>query len=297
MSPGEPGSNACCSQPPYFYRWYEYAPGCGGNTSEYICGYVAINSVGCPAGGQCAEAAVEFCPGIGPNSRCEDNDGDGFYGISLMSCQLGTDCKDTPGTGHLIHPGRDEDFDTPYDDNCDGLKNCQDPSCRTNPNSNCDAQCDEDGDGFYSLDCGGPDCQDDPEQEPNAVNIHPGQDQENSAALCHDGVNNNCDSSIDCLDSDCRTPTEYCPECLTPEICGPPANDDDEDCDDHINCDDVDSCSNDPWCTGGVTLEPNNMTQHCEGEYLVTLYYLCNASGCTYLGYTVEFIGMVCPVS
>jgi hypothetical protein len=250
--------------------------------------------VGCPAGGQCAEASIEDCQVISPNSRCEDNDGDGFYGISLMSCQQGTDCNDTPGTGHLIHPGREEDCDTPNDDNCDGLKNCKDPICHGSPA--CDETCDEDGDGFYNLGCGGPDCQDDPEDEPNAANIHPGQDQENSEALCHDNVNNDCDGDKDCFDSDCRTPIEYCPECLEPEICGPPETGD-EDCDGDANCEDPD-CANDPWCTGGGGGgEPNNMTQYCYGEYLVTLYYLCNASGCTYLGYTVEYIGITCPVS
>jgi hypothetical protein len=280
---------------PYFYDWYEYASGCG-NTSGYSCGHAEISNVNCSAGGQCAKATIEICEEIS-TEKCEDNDGDGFYGLD-PECINGQDCDDTPGSGHIIRPGQPENCSTAYDDNCDGLINCEDPSCH---DSSCDSECDKDGDGYYSIDCGGPDCKDNPESEPNAANIYPGQDQENTEGLCGDGDNNDCDDEIDCVDVGCRSgPTNFCPQCTGTEICGPPETDD-EDCDGISNCDDIDSCESDPWCVGGGGGggggDGSMFQQYCYNEYLVTLYFLCNSSGCTYLGYTVEYIGISCSVS
>lgn len=132
---------------PYFYDWYEYASSCG-NTSGFSCGYADISFLNCSAGGQCAKAVIEVCENI-DTSKCEDNDGDGFYGLD-PECINGLDCDDTPGSGHIIRPGQPENCSTTYDDNCDIIINCEDPSCHE------DTSCDKDGDGYYSMDCGGP---------------------------------------------------------------------------------------------------------------------------------------------
>lgn len=57
--------------------------------------------------------------------------------------------------------------------------------------------CDQDGDGYASVACGGSDCNDD---EYGGFNIHPG-----ATELCGDGIDNNCNNQTD--ESGC-----YCTE-------------------------------------------------------------------------------------
>lgn len=181
----------------------------------------------------------------GEQSGCEDNDGDGYYGGSPL-CILGNDCEDDNAD---INPGEEENCDSETEDeNCNGLKNCEEQSCRdTAKRGECDEQCDKDGDGYFSIACGGEDCKDDPDDVPNAADIYPGHDVENTAALCDDGLTNDCDDEIDCIDTDCRTgETNFCPQCTGVEICNPSTGD--EDCDGLPNCSDIADCGGTPLC-------------------------------------------------
>ena len=109
--------------------------------------------------------------------------------------------------------------DNGIDDDGDGLIDCADPDCSTDPGCTsptteiCDNNIDDDGDGAVDcadsdcpacvtctdgvqngaetgVDCGGPDCA--PCQTPE---------------ICNDGIDNDGDGAIDCLDSDC-------PDCM-----------------------------------------------------------------------------------
>jgi hypothetical protein len=95
------------------------------------------------------------------------------------------------------------------DDDCDGLIDCQEPDCHTDPDAEnpdmpptlklvngqwvwlnaCVDGLDNDCDGF--VDCSDPGCQ-------GYV------DGENDPVSCHDGINNDCDEYIDCDDPGCK---------------------------------------------------------------------------------------------
>lgn len=189
---GEPGSNACCSQEPYYYAWYDLPAGCS-DTQGYDCGTVSFVDRACSGGGICQEAVITPCETGG---FCDDEDGDGYYAES-PACPTGNDCNDDPDAGGAdINPGKAEICDDDgnngegVDENCNGLVNCEEPFCRNAPDADCDEQCDKDNDGYFSEACGGNDCKDDPQQEPNAFNIHPGSAVENTAQLCDDELNN-----------------------------------------------------------------------------------------------------------
>ncbi len=236
---GDAGSNACCSQSPYFFDWYEYPSGCS-DTQDYECGYITVNAKPCAAGGSCWEASINTCDSF---DGCEDNDGDGYFGQSPI-CFHGTDCDDDNVN---IHPNQDEicDDENKNDENCDGPSNCEDPACHGN--STCDEECDKDGDGYYSSACGGNDCKDDPNDDSNAANIFPGNDHEDTEELCKDGKNNDCDSDTDCIDSSCKNgSTNFCPDCLAVEICVLGSGD--EDCNGFADCDDINACPNMQGC-------------------------------------------------
>jgi hypothetical protein len=225
---GEPGSNACCSVEPYYYDWYEVAPGCSGY-DDYYCGNVRIDTPVCPAGGNCNKAVFQNCD---PDENCEDNDGDGYYGGGPL-CIEGTDCDDenadiNPGKAEIC--GSEDETGERVDENCNYLKDCEEESCRNKKGVDCSGQCDKDDDRYYSEDCDGPDCKDNPENEPNASFIYPGSDVENTQELCSDEKNNDCDSDVDCDDSDCAemehcqidptpTPTPIDPTPTPPDPC------------------------------------------------------------------------------
>lgn len=255
----EPGGNSCCPYPeqPTYVDYIEFAAGC--DDPGYQCSLFDYRIRRCPSGVGCVEAIVEDCQDV-PDS-CVDEDGDGYYAES-PACPppFGNDCNDNPNNnGEDINPGKSEDCDlNSEDENCDGLTNCEDSECRKESEENeCDAQCDKDGDGYYSQACAGGDCKDDPEEEPNAENIFPGQDKENTAALCDDGLNNDCDDLTDCLDADsCRNgPTNFCPQCVPEEVCVPGTGD--EDCNGFEDCEDLpNNCESHPACQGTPTPTP-----------------------------------------
>jgi hypothetical protein len=210
---GESGSNACCSVEPYYYDWYETAPGCSGY-DDYDCGYVEVETPVCPAGGNCNKAVFHNCD---PEANCEDNDGDGYFGGGPL-CINGTDCDDenaniNPGKAEIC--GSEDANGERVDENCNDLKDCEEESCRNKKGVDCSEQCDKDGDTYYSEDCDGIDCKDNPETESNASFIYPGSDEENTKELCSDEKNNDCDGDVDCDDSDCAE-MEHCQDEPTP---------------------------------------------------------------------------------
>ena len=101
--------------------------------------------------------------------------------------------------------------DDGLDNDCDGLSDCDDPDCSTDPA--CAPSC---GDGTCDppledpcncpADCGSP---------PPA---------EIANLTCDDGVDNDCDGDVDCLDSDCASDPS-CQFVCGNGICEPPMED------------------------------------------------------------------------
>jgi hypothetical protein len=73
-----------------------------------------------------------------------------------------------------------EDCDDSEDNDLDGLKDCDDDDCHSEP-----LCCDRDGDGYFDVDCDGDDCDDDDS------NTHPGAEE------IVDGRDNDCDGLTD----------------------------------------------------------------------------------------------------
>jgi hypothetical protein len=129
--------------------------------------------------------AAEICDG--KDNDCDsitdnvDMDDDGYID---QNCG-GNDCNDNDPN---IHPGAAELCTNGKDDDCNGVADCADGQC---------ACADSDGDGYginVSPCCShaGIDCND------NDPNIHPGAQE-----LCSDGKDNDCDTQVDCDDSNC----------------------------------------------------------------------------------------------
>lgn len=202
-----------CNDDPYrLVNWHDYGGGCFDPTNQ--CFWVTDVEIPCMSGDPpqpyfCYEEELTECV----IENCYDGDGDGYYSAIIGPCfQEPFDCDDINPD---INPGMTEIcYDRDYDDeNCDDLHNCEDEHCRTSEGGECDEQCDQDGDSFYSEACGGEDCMDNPVQNQNAANIFPGHDVENTAQLCSDGISNDCDYDIDCEDSDCDS---FCQGTPTP---------------------------------------------------------------------------------
>ena len=149
--------------------------------------------------------AAEVCDGI-------DNDCDGDIDDAdsdVVSCV--EDCTNT------------------IDDDGDGLTDCADPDCATDPAciipEDCTNGVDDDGDGL--ADCADPDCAADP------ACIIPED--------CTNTVDDDGDGLADCADPDCAAD----PACIIPEDC---SNTIDDDGDGLADCADPD-CVGDPACT------------------------------------------------
>ena len=107
----------------------------------------------------CGNGLDNDCSGVADD---EDLDGDGYYDPACG----GLDCNDSDAT---INPQAPELCGNGVDDDCSGGAD----------------DLDEDGDGYVALTCGGPDCDDsNPYVNPVALELA-------------DGMDNNCDGSID----------------------------------------------------------------------------------------------------
>ena len=114
---------------------------------------------------------------------------------------------------------------------------------------------DEDCDGL--VDCKDPDCASDPACKPACVPA-----PEN----CGDGKDNDCDGKVDCDDSDCANATQCQPACVPwPdwEVCN---DGKDNDCDGKTDCDDPD-CAGSVWCTCTESCTPGSWRWCDEAQY------------------------------
>ena len=130
--------------------------------------------------------------------------------------------------------------DDGFDNDSDGFIDCADSDCMV----------DNDGDSYYAEPCG-TDCDD------SDAAINPG-----AAEVCDDGKDNDCDTLVDCADSDCMVDNDG--DSYYAEPCGTDCDDTDdtvnpgaaEVCDDGIDndCDGLIDCT-DPDCPSNIKVQ------------------------------------------
>ncbi len=180
----------------------DFAGGCTSTPDSALCpmGMVCDVMVGCqiiPCRTDAACSDGVFCNGA---ERCV---GGRCTAGTAPSCDDGQTCtidRCEPGIDGCINEPRSmiENCTNRIDDNCDGLVDCADPTCRGNPACGCrptadfevfcDNGLDEDCDG--ALDCADMDCAGRP---PCA----------RTETICNDGRDDDGDGLIDCRDPDC----------------------------------------------------------------------------------------------
>ena len=100
-----------------------------------------------------------------------------------------------------------EDCETPGDEDDDGFSDCADADCSAL--AECDVFCDKDRDAYRGTQCeNGNDCEDDPDENPNAANINPGR-----VEICDDRARDDedCNGVNGCFDESCSG----LPQCQT----------------------------------------------------------------------------------
>ncbi len=158
-----------------------------------------------------------------------DSDQDGHWPYSCG----GDDCNDLNPS---VYPGHPEACSDGVDNDCNGLTDCQDPSCAGIPNCGCvpDPGGEKCGNG-KDDDCNGLiDCQD-----PKCAGTPGCGCTDSESGKCDNGIDDDCDGLIDCDDFDCFYET-VCTCKNHPEICD---NGVDDNCDLRVDC-------ADPQCTG-----------------------------------------------
>ncbi len=187
--------------------------------------------------GRCQDGSCSFEP--------RDQDGDGFVSAACG----GDDCNDlnpnaSPAMPEICGDGTDND--------CNGVSDCLDPECESDPECVCQPspfgeQCengqDDDCDG--AVDCNDADC----------VGTLACGCTDDESGRCGDGIDNDCDGAADCLDGDCLD-DPLCECSSTAESCD---NGADDDCDLLIDC-------ADPECRGtwACVCQPPGFTESCD---------------------------------
>jgi len=134
--------------------------------------------------------------GIGTTTiLCIDKDGDGF-GFGFCP----PDCDDSNPD---INPDALENCNDGIDNNCNGKIDMDDFYCIMQRQE----ECDNDGDGYESIICGGTDCDD------FQYRVNPGREESFYMDNCNDGLDNDCDGKIDTQDEGCESPCNYNGRC------------------------------------------------------------------------------------
>jgi hypothetical protein len=216
--------------------------------------------------------------------------------VCASRCDSDKDNKiDKPCVGPDCYPNNPslpiarENCFTPEDDDCDGKINCKDNDC--NANRRFCPECDTDGDGVVSIDCDGTDCEPNNPAKPKTGSVFIENEWRETA--CGDNASNDCDSLVDCADSDCISPGNC--GCAATEDCETPEDDDcdgspnglDADCqdigggdDDGDGDGDGDGCNNDECCGRGTHSECTD--GECEPDVEICAYdpYTWQILGC-----------------
>jgi hypothetical protein len=192
--------------------------GTGGGTSSCL---VAQE---CEDGDPCTS---NLCVGGQCVFPLRDDDQDG----AVASACGGADCNDLNPS---VFPGAPENCTDGSDNDCNGVADCNDPSCTSAPlcgctpaPESCQNGVDDDCDG--TVDCLDAACQGTPVCGCLTT----------EAGLCGNGFDDDCDGLIDCDDPTCAS-TPQCQCQATPEFCG---DGQDNDCDLLVDC-------ADPQCQG-----------------------------------------------
>ncbi len=255
----------------------------------------------CRTNAECSDNNVcngeETCRGgtcvVGPPPRCDDGVGctrdvcdpvRGCFNVPDNSiCDNGSFCDGAEvcnpmiGGCQRVPPVRCDDGNDCTTDRCDDASR----ACVNIPR-------DDDGDGFVSNRCGGPDCDDaNPGSHPGAMEVcgdrsdndcngfidcgdraclgTPGcgpctpTGLENNAVACRDGRDNDCNGLVDCADPACRA-TTACNMCVPtgPENTSAACTDGrDNDCDGQLDCADL-QCRSTPACCRPTGAENND---------------------------------------
>ncbi|MCS6899831.1 MAG: MopE-related protein [Myxococcales bacterium] len=223
------------------------------------------------------------------NGQCthgpKDADQDGF----LDNLCGGQDCDDG---NPQIKPGVLELCSDGQDNNCDGLIDCQDFSCKNTPACDCtpgqvevcEGSKDEDCDGLF--DCADPDCNGSflCACDPLETSCTDGKDNNCDGLIdcgdpqcfglpncgcaqaelkCQDTSDDDCDGLVDCADPDCQG-IPAC-QCLPAESCG---NGKDDDCNGFLDCADP-ACKASPvcQCQGSELSCGDGKDEDCDGAF------------------------------
>lgn len=194
----------------------------------------------CDDGNPCTQ---ELCQAGRCQYRPTDNDNDGF-----VSAQCGgNDCDDTDPA---VNPSAKERCAGGADDNCDGLVDCADPTCKGQPGCVC-GPVEICGNGIDDNCDGKSDCQDSAcKSNPSCQNCGP-------AEICGNGVDDDCNGKVDCQDTQCALLPQC--RCNQPESC---TNGTDDNCDGKIDCQDPQCSGN---CRCAVESCGNGKDDNCDG--------------------------------
>jgi len=188
----------------------------------------------------------DFCS----NGRCTHKTKDGDDdGAGDLACG-GTDCNDSDPK---VHPGAPETCTDKADNDCNGLVDCKDPSCKGQPGCACGPAeicgnvADDDCNG--KSDCDDPACA----KQPGCA-CGPKE-------ICNDGVDDDCNGEVDCNDPACAADAACA--CRQKEDC---SNGIDDDCNGIFDCKDP-SCKSDAGCQCRTKSEicSNGRDDNCDG--------------------------------